>query len=229
MIDRIEYKYYVPAWMIPAIIADLEKFCIHDEHATREDHAYRVASVYFDDMGMRAYHQKLSGLPHRTKVRVRFYPDCGSDACFLEFKHKVADRIRKRKTRVDGIEDVLDAVQGGTKDWLLENVHALARHSGLKPIVRIDYDRIAMASKTDSQVRITLDTAIRCARVDNELRETPRIPVTPEDVGILEIKSPSYIPFFASMIIGKYRLQRRAISKYGNAIQNLSLNSAFTF
>jgi SPX domain protein involved in polyphosphate accumulation len=229
MIERIEYKYFVARWKSASLLSDVFPFCVPDPHAAEDDCTYHVASVYFDDMEMRAYHQKLSGQTRRTKVRVRFYPRCENSPYFLEFKQKVGDRVYKDKASVapDMVFATKTCAMSG--ETLSDNVAILARYSGLKPVLRIDYERVALTSRTDSRVRITLDRNVRCARVTGDEMPEPHRPVLPDDVAVLEIKAPSYMPFFATRVVEKYRLQRRAISKYGSAVQNLAVNSSFVF
>ena len=85
-----------------------------------------------------------------------------------------------------------------------------------------------MFSKTDRNVRITLDRNIRCQRLVGKDHFNSSIHVgSPANV-ILEIKSPGYFPYWLAHIIKKYSLRRQAISKYALAVQDLAVNSSLS-
>lgn len=226
---RIEYKYFIPHSKSSQLLNDLNQFCRPDRHGKGGSGGYKVASIYLDQFNMRGYHQKIEGQNLRTKVRLRFYPSDKTRNSYLEFKQKIFDRIDKQKTFAGDYSVFFNtAVPKEEDNDLILNMEALKRYTGLKPVVRVDYMRNALFSKTDSTVRVTLDTNVVCARFKGD-HSQPHIKVFPAGLDVLEIKSPGHMPYYLSRVIDKYRLQRSAISKYASAIQSISTNSSFTF
>lgn len=266
--QRIEYKYYVPLIVRPYLLEDLSKFTLFDIHAQDKKGNYKVASIYFENHALQAYHDKLAGLTERVKIRIRIYAD-GFTVC--EFKYKIFDKSFKEKTKIN--YDLLNQLcapiseypngaprarprapsisAGGTrrsrrvhaniagqsplpsakagkkiKDPVLLHFFESKKVNNLQPFIRIDYTRKAFLATNDQDVRITFDYNVKCCRFNGNLKTEPHIPVLPPDLGVLEIKTPNYFPFWLSFIIKKYSLKRTAISKYALGVQNLALNSS---
>lgn len=232
--NRIEYKYYVNFYKRTQFLNDILPHFKLDPHANAISATYSVSSIYFDDHKLSSYHEKLEGHPIRVKQRLRFYPSSNGKHLFLEFKHKTSDRIYKNKTKfpIDQLPFFLDfpnmafdvTDQEGEDFFFRMRI----KYRQLKPLLRIDYSRIAMTMKNDSRVRVSLDSCIKTARVRGREMTKTWIPVIPGHLSILEIKTPNYLPTLLTGLIGKYNLQRRAISKYALAMQKLGLNSAMS-
>ena len=232
--SRIEYKYFIPAKIRSHILNDLLHFIHIDRHENLPDRSYKIASVYFEDHGLTSYHKKLEGQPYRKKTRLRFYPQSKLVGGNLEIKCKRLDRGSKVKMALSEtvmknlLDGNIDASLGEIKDRYLKRVLYELKASGSKPFVRIDYRRVAMYSKTDSSVRITLDSDIRGSRALKNPLIHPYIPVVPRGLEILEIKSALFFPHYLCRLIRKYSLKRSAISKYALAVQSIGLNSSMS-
>ena len=74
-----------------------------DKHATRDDGAYTVTSLYFDTFNLSDYLEKISGSYKRKKIRLRIYEPFLKDSenVFLEIKHKIDMTNRKTKIMID--------------------------------------------------------------------------------------------------------------------------------
>ena len=232
--SRIEYKYLIPDRIRSSVLTDLLQFMHVDQHGNLPDRSYKVASIYFEDHALTSYHEKIEGRPYRKKFRVRFYPQLTGSGGNLEVKCKLIDKGFKVKVALSetaignllngDINECLEEI----KDSSLELVLAEMKANGLKPFVRIDYRRVAMFSKTDSSVRVTLDSDIKASRVMENQRILPYIPIVPRGLEVLEVKSDSLFPFYLCRLVRKYSLKRFAVSKYAFAVQNIGLNSAMS-
>ena len=229
--SRIEYKYYIPGSIRSLVLNDLLHFMNVDLHENLPDRSYKVASVYFEDHALTSYHEKLEGQPYRKKVRLRFYSNSNFSEGNLEVKHKKLDRGFKLKIALS--ETVMENLLSGNigqhldeiEDGSLKRIMVELKSSKLKPFVRIDYRRVAMYSKTDSNVRVTLDSDVKVSRVSSGPMVPPYIPVVPRGLDILEIKSGHFFPYYLCRLINRYSLKRCAISKYALAVQNIGVNS----
>ena len=199
---RIEYKYFVYKKIRPYILNDLLQFMHFDRHENLPDHSYKVASVYFEDHGLISYHEKLEGQPYRKKIRVRFYPQSNLAGGNLEIKYKKLDQ--GFKSRIALSESVMKNLLNGNideslkelEDPFLERVMVELKTNGFKPFIKIDYNRVALQSKTDTSVRVTLDSDVRCARFLRNQTVHTHISGVPRGMESVEIKSGRFFPYY---------------------------------
>ena len=68
---RLEYKFLLPVERIDELRRAISPFVFIDEYAEREiNKEYTVHSIYFDTMRLDDYHDKLSGIKIRKKLRI---------------------------------------------------------------------------------------------------------------------------------------------------------------
>ena len=67
---------------------------------------------------------------------------------------------------------------------------------------------MALFSKTDKSVRITIDSDVCCDRFQGHINIAPSIPVLSKHLNILEVKTPGYFPDWMRFLIKKYGLKR---------------------
>jgi hypothetical protein len=115
---------------------------------------YRVTSVYCDTPYFDVFH-RTAGFKRR-KFRVRRYGE--AIEVFLERKSKLGDRVRKKRVEVSQAElDRLSAVQANP-EWVGSWFHERILKRGLRPTVRISYERTAFFGQAgEAPVRLTLD------------------------------------------------------------------------
>jgi len=236
MITRIEYKYFVPVQLKSQVLLDIQKFTALDPYSNNPLESYRVVSLYFEGRELKSYFDKIEGHAKKFKVRLRYYPDFGdTEKANLEIKYKLFDKCYKEKIAINvsyllGLETNSFAGLGeGQLDPTLENFLDLKKRHNLVPFIRVDYRRKALFSFSDKNLRITYDSEINCIRFKGQDSWNANIPVIPRELGVLEIKSPGYFPWWLSRIIKKYSLSRSAISKYGYGVQSLAMNSTLNF
>jgi hypothetical protein len=165
----------------------------------------------------------------RSKYRVRRYGG-GGDALFLERKTRGKYRVFKRRAAVPAAQlpDLLQAtpVRGWGGYWFHRRL--LAR--GLRPVCRIDYQRIARVGQgSHGPLRLTLDgnlTAWRAPELSFEgqagghaLSDTRRI---------LELKFGHAMPAVFKRLIHEFAPELTGISKYRLASAALGLAPELT-
>lgn len=99
MIFRHELKHEINLSDLIAVRQALKAAAKPDQHASGGK--YRVRSLYFDNLRDKALREKLEGLSHREKFRIRYY-----DRIFRFFSWK-----RKRKRAVSGTNRKRDCVR----------------------------------------------------------------------------------------------------------------------
>ncbi len=178
--------------------------------------AYRTTSLYTDTAGFDVY--RRNGNHAGTKFRVRRY---GLDGpMFLERKDKDGDRVRKIRTTISAGDLCplyeTNAESGVNGHWAGVWFRDAIRASGLKPVCRIGYERIAFMGSTDSgAIRVTFDRNIRGEMTNNwevaPIREAAEL--LPGFV-IGEFKFRYALPALLKEVVADHRLVPTTISKY---------------
>ncbi|MEW6752925.1 MAG: polyphosphate polymerase domain-containing protein [Candidatus Latescibacterota bacterium] len=224
---RSECKYLVPTERLPALRQALLPFFDVDLHVSRERGEYTVQSIYFDTPNLDYYWQKVDGIQHRRKLRLRGYDQPESNAAvFLEIKRK--DDACIAKTRVQlAYPQALRVLAGGCPERhfgaadpaRLRDLQAFLYHLHryrLLPVVLVRYEREAYFCRFDPSLRITLDKDLRSApyprleRLFGERRTRPSL----RGRFVLEAKSHGMLPAWLRSILEEFGLERTAVSKY---------------
>lgn len=215
---RHELKYFING-------GDAHALCLTLRHVLRRDpngdtnNEYAVRSLYFDDAYDTAYYDKISGVMHRDKYRIRIYKY--SDArIYMERKRKMGDKIQKTSVPITKrlAEQIIACDPTGldkAKNPLIQDLYALIRTRLLHPTVIVDYVREAYTHPAEN-VRITFDKRLRTALHSTDIFN-PKIAVVPplDDMReILEIKYDSYLPDYIASLLAETPSERSAISKY---------------
>lgn len=215
---RHELKYFINLESAGRLSGLLGRVLARDSHAN-ERGEYMIRSLYFDDAFNTAYNDKLDGVEHRDKYRVRIYNMDGAHI-FLERKRKNGDLITKTGVRVtrrlydqllDGDATGLSAVNNA----LIRDMYAQMRLLRMRPAVIVDYEREAFVHPA-GHVRITIDKRVRSGVTSLNLfdERLPTVPVIDPDLAVLEVKYDSVLPGFIAPLLGTVPAQRSAISKY---------------
>lgn len=231
---RHEYKYYVPVSVYQHLIKDLNNFTTPDEYMLGRKF-YNVYSVYFDNFNLKSYCDKIDGQTNRFKIRLRFYePDVKSGQINAEIKYKLADNSFREKIIIkhEVFKKLISGESLSVDDIItnpkLKTFVAIQKSANFWPFIRINYERQALFSKVDRNIRLTFDREVSCCRVRGGNLNGSPIRVLPRGKMILEVKFPDYLPYWLVYILKKYSLSRSAISKYALAVQNLAVNSSLS-
>lgn len=133
-----------------------------DEHAVKG--TYFIRSLYFDTPRDTALREKLDGVSHREKFRIRCY-NHDTSLIHLEKKSKLAGLGCKESAELTA-EEVQRLLQGDT-GWmtradrpLVRELYAKMQTRQLRPKTIVDYTREPFVYKPGN-VRVTLDYDIR--------------------------------------------------------------------
>ena len=214
---RHELKYYINQGEIAALRMRLFPVMDLDSHCRKGPYAIR--SLYFDDAYDSAYYDKIGGVMHRDKYRIRIY-NHSDEVIFLERKRKVGDLIQKSSVRITRrlaerlIEGDARGLQNAQSE-LLHDMFVQMRTKLLRPKVIVDYMREAWVHPVED-VRITLDMQLKTGLNSVDIFNPNILTVTPHDrdVEILEVKYNRAMPAHISGLLYGMNADRSAISKY---------------
>jgi hypothetical protein len=159
--DRVDRKFIFPIRLLPGILDSAPPGYRVLEIDGRRLSRYRT--VYYDSPDLTFYHLHQSGRLPRQKVRVRGYPDSGTN--YLEVKWKTNKR-RTVKARAALAwakdESRLDRLLGEHElpATFVDNLPA-----GLTESLRMEYTRLTLVHEAGAE-RVTFDLRLNAARGD---------------------------------------------------------------
>jgi len=146
LMNRVDTKFAFSFTEFKIILENLK-----DDYKTLEIEGTRTPfyrSLYFDYKNFKFYRDHHNGRTDRFKVRFRNYVE--SDLNFLEIKHKVKGRTKKKRILVDSIPEVL---QENHLEFLRKNI---SPDIDLVPTVWNSFHRITLVNN-ELKERLTLD------------------------------------------------------------------------
>lgn len=195
-----------------------------DQYCT-DGKEYRIHSIYYDTVNHDVIRANSQGMAYKEKMRIRSYDaDNSPDAVvFMELKKKCNGIGNKRRIKLKNKEIAPFTEQGippHTDDYLSAQVaKELANYlksNRVSPALYVQYDRLALFGKEDSDFRITFDRNIRVRRKQFTFGETSQDELLlPNDTYIMEIKILGAIPLWLSRLLSEKKLYSRGFSKYG--------------
>lgn len=222
-IRRFEFKYVVGNDQLDKIRRSISNFTILDPYAKKDrDGTYQVTSLYFDDLNLSSYFEKLAGVKLRKKFRIRTYETSPktSSQVFLEIKRRDEIIIFKDRSPIK-LSD-LKYLEGGfyhklqskRKDEETEKFIAFYLSRRLKPTVITSYRREAYLDRKNFSFRLTLDQQLAAKRVQEiDLGSHDTREILP-GYTILEAKFNRIMPSWFGMVVKKHNLERVSFSKY---------------
>ena len=213
---RTELKHYINICDCLELRSRLQAIARPDPNACA-DGRYRIRSLYFDNYDDKAVTDKLMGLSRREKFRVRYY---NNDTSFirLEKKSKINKGCYKQSAVITSGQ--CEEIINGRADSLLSQdsplfaeLYAKMRYQHLRPRMIVDYFREAYVF-TAGNVRITIDSDIRCSKNIAEFLD-PGIPTIPSaNAIVLEIKYDGFLPDIIRDIVQIKNRNATEFSKY---------------
>lgn len=218
MQPRHEIKFHISPLDAEALARRLEVVMQRDRHADPRTGEYTIRSLYFDDAWNSAFNDKLDGVMHRDKYRIRIY-NTPKTPITIERKRKMGDLIQKDGVRITQrlAQQLMRADPTGLETIgrpLLTDVAVQMRTKLLKPAVIVEYDREAFTYPVED-VRVTIDKRVRTGLGNKNLFDPnlQTLEVMDRGTWVLEVKYNNYLPDFIAAIIG-VPAERSAISKY---------------
>jgi hypothetical protein len=255
-------KYVIPERRVPQFVAMIRPHVAIDPFLAKLDRpTYPVTSMYFDSFDLESLFAKEAGWLSRRRIRLRAYAEAfepGATA-FFEIKRRhdflvSKDRLPltlpaddKQWIRPVVLRQLLGLARGHDPAAREEAVMLDAWYN-LQPTAVVAYDREAYVSRTDPELRITIDRALRGTWHPRLLKQRaplrhcgihptlPRLmaygshnsrgpsPLRANEWVVVELKFASAIPSWLHQAIMTMNLERSAYSKYAFLVRALRPN-----
>ncbi len=230
---RFEIKYIVHRSKLDRLREMIKPFVRPDKNvANKTDYSYTVRSLYFDTPDLLYYYEKIEGVPHRLKLRMRTYDRPESQApMFFEIKRKHRVPMTKNRspfkysTALDILKNGLTIEEYPDKDpariadcqRFLFHLH----RDNLAPTVLVVYDREPYEAILDNTIRITFDKNLRSGLRDeiDDIYDQDLKPVMHEHF-ILEVKYNTSYPGWMRAIVNSLDIKQVSASKYCMSMEN---------
>ena len=197
----------------------LRKVLKRDVHNKNIKKGYYVRSLYFDTLDNESFEDKMAGIEHRTKYRLRIY-DTNSKWAKFEIKSRFNNSVSK-ETAVISRKDAAEIQNMNYEAMLsynnpvLNKAYQEFKKRRYTPVVMIDYIREAFTYDIN-KIRIVFDKFLKSSQVQLDIFS--RDPFTTQKlkkgIVIMEIKYDGFIPGFLKKILQIPSFERSAISKY---------------
>lgn len=193
-----------------------------------EEDAYglhTICNIYCDTACYDLIRRSIRKPDYKEKFRFRSYGVAREqDDIFAEIKKKYAGIVYKRRmpVRPDRAEDILlGKGSGRIYGQIGKEITWLTEQYRLSPKVFIGYERVALAGKTEKDVRITFDRNLRWRTDCLDLRVTDEgKPLVSDDCIVMEIKLLSAMPLWLTRCLSECRIYPGSFSKYGTCYEN---------
>jgi hypothetical protein len=223
---RYEFKYLLNADQCNVIEHEVAQFMKYDGFVHPElGNRYIVRSLYFDNRMTTHYFDKIDGIRHRRKFRIRTYSRISNSPTpiFLEEKGRHIDRTFKTRIplMLEDIKSFTSPSESMLVDWRFAENELFQRfvfsRARLRtyPMVLVYYERRPYTSAFDLNFRITFDSHLR-ATATSELFPSANKQWFETLAGhtVLEVKFHRRVPAWFHRIIKTHNLRRQSISKF---------------
>ena len=221
IIDRCEQKYFIPNNKYKVL-----KKKINDKLEKDEYFKETIYNVYFDNIDNRLLNKSLDKPLYKEKIRLRSYEIPKKDSTvFLEIKKKFLESGNKRRVNIsynEALNYMNNNIIPNCNKQIMNEIDYCFKKYGLKPIVSINYDRLAYYLKEDNEFRITFDNNIRYDFEDVCLKDLSNKKLLFKDGYIMEIKTLKGIPIWFSKILDELKIYPTSYSKIGKIYQKES-------
>ena len=213
---RHEWKHIIGASDMITIRQRLRAVAKVDANAV--DGKYLIRSLYFDNLSDQALREKLDGVNHREKFRIRYYNGDISEI-HLEKKSKYNGLGTKDRAVLSAQE--AQRIVDGDLEWMLssdrplvQELYVKMKNRGLKPKTIVDYTREPFVY-APGNVRVTLDYNIRTGLQCTDFLNPDCVTIPAGDaVMILEVKWDEFLPAVIRDTIQLGSRQTASFSKY---------------
>lgn len=225
--NRYEKKYLLDTDTYQELQNRLREHMEPDEY-NKDYELYTICNIYYDTWDDYLIRNSLGKPEYKEKLRLRAYGVPQSNGkVFLEIKKKYNGLVNKRRTSIR-LEEAYDFVSSGTKPELkkymnrqvMNEIEYMLKIYKLKPKLYLAYDRKAMFSRDNRDLRITFDSNIRTRRSDLRLESGSHgVPLLEPGKWLMEVKASNSMPLWLSRLLSELSVYSTSFSKYGTEYQ----------
>ena len=213
---RTEIKYLLTYDQYRKLLSYLSNIARIDQYGKT-----RINNIYFDTPDFSMIRTSLEKPLYKEKLRLRTYGRTGENTnSFIEIKKKFDGIVYKR--RVSGsYRRAFDYLVNGAKplddSQISREIEGLKYvYDGLRPKMKICYDRIALAGIEDPDFRVTFDTNIQWDTESLDLMSDKcEHTILEEGRYMMEIKVANAMPKELSEKLSEFGIFPVSFSKYG--------------
>ncbi|MRN53911.1 polyphosphate polymerase domain-containing protein [Paenibacillus monticola] len=231
--NRYENKYLLDSESYYKFYNQLLEYMELDNY-NKQHEFYSITNMYYDTAHDALIRNSLAKPKYKEKLRIRAYGIPNQDTrVYLEIKKKVFGLVNKRRTSLQ-LNEAYDFVRTGVepeyKDYMnkqvIEEIKYFLTRYDLQPKLYLSYDRKALFSKENRDLRITFDTNIRYRRYDLQLEQGTYGELLLEPgQWLMEVKAEKTIPVWLAKMLSEHQMYRTSFSKYGNEYKKMLKNS----
>lgn len=213
--ERIEKKYLLTPAQFEALWPILLRTMQVDQYGR-----HTICNIYYDTPDYALIRASLDRPVYKEKLRLRSYGVPGDDSTvFLEIKKKFKGVVYKRReamTLAEARQYTAAGVLPGHEGQIVRELDFFLRYWQPVPKVFLAYDRIALFSTEDSELRITFDTDIRWRTGGLDLAQGDAGAPLPMDAPwLMEVKIPDAMPLWMARAFSLLGIYPVTVSKYG--------------
>jgi hypothetical protein len=200
------------------ILRDRLKLTLKSDSHADENGEYKIRSSYFDTPTDTALMEKINGVNHRSKYRIRRY--VGSKGPIkLEKKSKNNNLCYKESCKLKKSET--EKIIAGETEWMMDDERPLVNElyfkmttAMLKPKTIVDYVREPYIYQTGN-VRVTFDKKIHTGIYSTDFLndDSPTVP-TGDQIILMEVKYDQFFPEHIKHLLNISSRRASAFSKY---------------
>ncbi len=218
---RYEKKYLLTSAQYQTAAKALEEYMRADEYARST-----ICNVYYDTPDFALIRASIEQPVYKEKLRVRSYgTPSRDDKVFVEIKKKYDGVVYKRRVPMNDKEALAYlnlGVRPDKEDQIQHEIDWFCRSHELEPKVYIAYDRLALAGREDSELRVTFDRNIRWRDYELDLTQGDHgEALLPPDTVLMEIKIPGTAPVWLSHMLSELNIFPVSFSKYGGCYKRM--------
>ena len=217
--QRYEKKYLLDREQYTALRDQLSGRMREDRYGR-----YTICNIYYDTPDYQLIRASLEKPVYKEKLRLRSYrvPDSQSPV-FLELKKKFDGVVYKRRavlTQGEAQRFLWDEERPDGQEQILNEIGWAMQFYRPEPKVFIGYDRTALFSEEEPDLRVTFDTRLRWRNTALDLSKGDwGAPIRRDGKILMELKLPGAMPLWMAHLLGDLRVYPTSFSKYGACYQ----------
>ncbi|MDO5574781.1 MAG: polyphosphate polymerase domain-containing protein [bacterium] len=217
---RYEKKYLLNQTQYERMLTFLNDYMKQDEYGL-----HTIRNIYYDTDEYDLIRTSLGKPLYKEKFRVRSYSQVSEmDTVFLELKKKYDGVVYKRRealTLAEADAYLKYGYQPLKNGQIMHEIDWFLNINDIMPKVFIAYDRIALFSEEDPNLRVTFDHNIRFRDYDLSL-SSPAYgkKLLEHDRYLMELKIGNAMPLWLSQYLARENIFQTSYSKYGTCYTN---------